>query len=405
VTFKLRYVHYLANTMYNGTGFSRVLGNRSNGLPNLFIGNNAVLNNPAIGAPDIYDVYATNFSAGSTIFTNVNGHDVVLPADLTPYNYANNIGGLRDYFRNTVDGWLTTANFGTGGKNLLASDFQYPTTDTLNLGGTFKMGDHHSLDLQFIWSKTKHSTVQYNADGATDVHTGADIPQAWSYGPGGVNMGDNIFLSNQTASSKQLQVKYTYTSQKLGVLFNIVAKDFRSTYGGSVGSFDNGGLTDFYGTNAGVPWAPTYERRSAGSEFLSGSFAVNYTFDIGTKMGLLGTWHSGKFYDTYTGFNGEAGAGNENNAYPIDWAGVREGDWALDLGLRISHSFKIGKSMAIEPFLQVANLLNNYDYAANYDGNINDPNSTDHNREFGKRGFGWQANQPRTAAFGFRFTF
>ncbi len=403
LTFKLGYGKFVANTIDNVTGFSRQLGNLANGVPGAFIGNNAVLNNPAIGAPDIYDVYVDNFSAGTTIAT-VNGNPVVLPADLTPYNYANNVGGLRDYFRNTVNGWLTTANFGTQSKYLMASDFQYPTTDTINLGGTFKFDDHNTLDIQYIWSRTQHCTVQYAADASVDPD-GNPVPEAWSIGPNGENMFDTLFVSNQTARSNQIQVKYSYTSPKFSALFTFVAKDFRSSFGGSTGSFDNKGAADFYGSGAQIPWKTGDERRSGGTESFSGSFALNYTFDFGTKAGVLGTWHSGKFYDTYTGFNAEMGAGNENAAYPIDWAGTREGDWAMDLGLRVSHSFKFGKSMAIEPFIQISNLLNNYDYAANYDGNINSPNSTDHNPEFGKRGFGWQANQPRTAAFGFRFTF
>ncbi len=401
LTFKLGYGKFVANTIDNVTGFCRQLGNKANGISGLLIGNTAALSTS--GAPDIYDVYVPNFSKGTTI-SNVNGNPVVLPADLTPYNYANNVGGLRDYFKNIVNGWLTTASYSTAGKYLMASDFQYPTTDTINLGGTFKFDEHNTVDIQYIWSRTQHCTVQYAADGALDPD-GNPVPQAWSRGPGGENMGDTIFLSNQTARSNQIQVKYSYTGPKLSVLFNIVAKEFRSSYGGNAGSFDNTGSADFYGSGAQIPWNTGHERLSAGSEFLSGSFAVNYVFDFGTKVGVLGTWHSGKFYDTYTGFNAEMGAGNENSAYPIDWAGTREGDWAMDLGLRVSHAFKMGKGITIEPFLQVANILNNYDYGANYDGNINDPNSTDHNKEFGNRRANWQANQPRTAAVGFRLTF
>lgn len=426
VTFKVGYGKFVANTIDNVTGFSRALGNKANGIDGNFIGNSAALGVVG-GAGGIFpaDYRVANFTAGTTI-TTVNGNPVVLPADLTPYNYVNNVGGLRDYFRNTVNGWLTTANFGTAGKNLLASDFQYPTTDTFNLGGTFKLSDRQSLDLQYIWSRTQHATVQFAADGSD--------PLATSTGPGTLgNMGDNLFVSNQTARSHQLQVKYNYSGPNFSALFNIVVKDMRSTYGGSAGSFDAKGAADFYGGGTDIPYLTGEERRSAGSEFLSGSFALNYRFDFGTKIGVLGTWHSGKFYDQYLGYNtyfaeldngdGVIHLGESDLAHPNDRLGQGTGDWNLDIGLRISHTFTFGKKMTIEPFLQISNILNNYDYGANYDGVANNIGSVMvddgsgipanfievpvpiRNSEFNKRGHNWQANQPRTAAFGFRFTF
>ncbi len=141
---------------------------------------------------------------------------------------------------------------------------------------------------------------------------------------------------------------------------------------------------------------------------LTGSLSYSYNFDFGTKVGVLGTWHSGKFYEIYTGFNAELGAGEGTDmAHPIDYAGYREGDWNLDLGLRVSHLFKFGPRMTLEPFISIQNLLNNYDYGSNYTGAMyNDMGGTlERNPDFGKRRARWQANLPRTAVFGFRFAF
>jgi len=64
----------------------------------------------------------------------------------------------------------------------------------------------------------------------------------------------------------------------------------------------------------------------------------------------------------------------------------------------------------VEPYLAVQNLLNNYDYGANYDGiKINSDGSPNTSSSpfsgFGKRGQAFQANQPRNYAIGARVTF
>ncbi len=424
VTFKVGYGKFIAALIDNVTGFSRALGNRANGLTGSVIQNDAAVLYSGAAQPN-KNLHIASFSAGQTL-TTVNGHPVVLPADLTPYNYANNTNGLRDYFRNTVNGWLETASFTTAGKSLMASDFEYPTTDTINFGGTFKIGDHQTLDLQYIWSRTQHATTQLATDGSD--------PRAWSSdgslatwnatdGPD-TDMGDTVFHSNQTARSNQIQVKYSYTAPKWSALATMVLKDFRASFGGSAGSYDGHASADFYGTGAEYSYKQNPERPSAGTESFSGSFAFTYNFDIGTKVGVLGTWHSGKIYDIYAGYNAELGAGGgTDDAHPNDYLGQARGDWAMDLGLRISHSFKFGKGMILEPFIQISNILNNYDYGSNYNNTYyqivtkytvpTDPIATPPQPykaavradDFGQRSPGYQNNQPRTAAAGFRFTF
>lgn len=414
LTFKAGYGRFIAGMIDNVTGFSRALGNRTNGISGQTIDNNAAL--AAQGASSWGGLAVDNFSQGTTIST-VNGHAVVLPADLTPYNYTHNVNGLRDYFKNIVNGWLTTASVNTAGKSLMASDFQYPTTDTFNVGATFKIDDHQSLDLQYIWSRTQHATAQLATDGSD--------PKAWSPSfTGGVpdlsrwnatdgpsnDSGDTVFFSNQTASSHQLQVKYAYTEAKWSAMANLVIKAFRSSFGGSAGSFDAHANADFYGQGAIYTYLQNSERPSAGNESFSGSFAFTYNFDIGTKLGILGQWHSGKIYDIYAGWNADLGPGNGTDAaHPNDYLGQATGDWALDLGIRISHSFKFGKTINLEPFIQISNVLNNYDYGSNYNNTYYD--TTDpgvpptKSPVFGQRSTGYQNNSPRTAAFGFRFIF
>ncbi len=427
-TYKLGYGRFVANVIDNVTGYSRALSDHANGLTRSTIYNGAAL--AASGAAGSATV--ANFSAGTTL-TTVNGHAVVLPADLTPYNYVHNVNGLRDYFLNTVNGWLSQASFATAGKQLMASDFQYPTTDVLSLGATWKIGDHQSLDIQYIFNRTTHASVQFTTDGSN--------PYVWSPNAQGLtwtgnanaqrdtrDQGDTVFLSNQTSRSNQLQVKWAYTSAKISAVFNIVAKDIRSSYGGASRAFDQNGNADFYGTGALYVWKPNPERKAVGTENFSGSFAFNYAFDIGTKVGLLGTWHSGKFYDVYQGYNSDTDAnGNPiwmagaNLAHPNMVIGTGTGDWAMDLGLRISHPFKIWRNAVLEPFLQISNLLNNYDYGSNYVNTIAStktltgapvytgttvvPRTVVANTAFGTRGLNYQANSPRTAAFGFQLKF
>ena len=219
-------------------------------------------------------------------------------------------------------------------------------------------------------------------------------------------MSDTIFVSNQRAASHQLQAKYSYTTSKSSFFMSVVVRDNQSSNGSSAGSFVSGGNADFYGNGTGglAPFTKGKLRRSGGTELLTGSLAYNYTFDIGTKVGLLGTWHSGKFYDIYSGGNIDLG-GDVSVANPSDYLGYREGDWNLDIGLKVSHPFKFGKKMVFEPFLQIQNLLNNYDYGSNYGSTFYQEYGVSKDPSFGKRLFGFQANQPRTAAVGFRFTF
>ncbi len=433
VTFKAGYGKFIAGLIDNVTGFSRALGNKSNGINGTTITNDAAVAFSGAAAPSTLSV--ASFAAGTTL-TTVNGNPVILPADLTPYNYANNVGGLRDYFRNTVNGWLTTANFGTAGKSLMASDFEYPTTDTINIGGTFKIGDHQTLDLQYIWSRTRNATAQLYTDGsigaawsnngalgtnnwgvAQAAYLASSIPDPDNPGqtmhdpdldPRNNDMGDAIFMSNQTARSNQVQVKYSYTAPKWSALATLVIKEFRASFGGSAGSFDGHASADFYGGGAEYAFKQNPERRSAGTESFSGSFAFTYNFDIGTKLGILGTWHSGKIYDIYAGYNAELGAGEGTDAaHPNDYLGQGYGDWAMDIGLRVSHSFKFGKKMSLEPFLQVSNVLNNYDYGSNYNNTYYQVSGGVATRaeDFGQRSPSYQNNQPRTAAVGFRFAF
>lgn len=405
LTFKLGYGKFVAQVVDNVTGFSRALGNRVNGLPPT-LWNQATID--YAGGIRAGGNRVPSFQAG-TAWTNfpVNGHIITLPADFTPYNYVNNVGGLRDYFESTVDGWLAPASFQTGGKSLLASNFQYPQTDAFSLGMAFKFNEQHAVDVNYSYSWTDHNSVIMGSDGSD--------PRASSLGPGGQEMYDDIFLSNQRAASHQVQMKYSYTTLKSNFFMSLVVRDNKSSNGSSAGSFVSGGNADFYGNGTGSlpPYLDGQLRRSSGTELLTGSIAYNYTFDIGTKVGVLGTWHSGKFYELNTGWNAELGLGNGLDvSHPADYAGYREGDWNLDLSLRVSHPFKFGKKMVFEPFLQIQNLLNNYDYGSNYDGTmyLEDADGSGNpilikNPSYGQRYFGWQANQPRTAAFGFRFAF
>jgi len=108
-------------------------------------------------------------------------------------------------------------------------------------------------------------------------------------------------------------------------------------------------------------------------------------------------------------------------AHPNYVIGTGVGDWNLDMGLRISHTIKFSPRMTLEPFVTISNLLNNYDYGSNYNNQLNStaaitgnpvfPGTTVRmraaykNSTFGNRGLNYQANGPRTAAFGFKFVF
>lgn len=396
--------HFVANVIDNVTGFSRSMSNPVNGLP-------AGARNIAASAYQQGPIPTTNpvpsFLAGSIIGT-VNGHNIVLPADLTPYNYAHNVGGLRDYFRNTVNSWLGYATADTDGKSLLASDFQYPTTDAVNIGASYRLDEHHMVDATFIYSKSKHLTVNINGvDGST--------PALEEYDSNGNPLSDSIFYSNQTASSKQLQLKYAYNNPNTSFIATLVFKDQKSSEGGAAGAFDATGSTGgLYGEGARYGWLTNPERRSPGTEKLSGSFQFAHRFGFGTAVSLLATWHSGKAYDVIQAYSNAPGYGpgaSIDQAHPNENLGYQEGKWAMDVSLKASHSFKINNKMKVEPYLVIQNLLNNYDYGSNYDGtkfqndgtyNAGDGTPTS---GFGKRGPSFQANNPRTGAAGVRVTF
>ncbi len=401
LVFKFGAGRFVAQVIDNVTGFSRGLSNLANGLP-------IRARNSAAFAYNHITPYSsgnvTNFSAGSTI-GQVNGHAIVLPADLTPYNYANNVGGLRDYFRNTVDGWLSTATPETGGKSLLSSDFQYPTTDAFNVGFAYRFNERSGVDVTLVYSKSRHLTTQLaGPDGSSPnlVEVDAD----------GNDMGDTIFFSNQTASMKQLQAKYSYADSNNSFIFSITFKEAKASEGGAGGAFDASGSTGgLYGEGAQYNWKTSSERISAGTDRLEGSFSYSHRFDFGTMISFLGSWHSGKAYDVTQQYNNELGVdGGSDQSHPIEYLGTEYGRWNLDISAKVSHRFKLTKALTIEPYLAIQNLLNNYDYGSNYDGiKINSdgsPNtSTSLFSGFGKRGQAFQANQPRNYAIGARVTF
>ena len=399
LTFKLGYGRFVASTIDNVVGFSRALGAPVNGLPGGYIYNNAARTAMGLSTKSAAAGGVSSFSAG-TIIGQVNGHNVILPTDMTPYNYANNVGGLQDYFLNTVGGWLTTANFGTGGKQMLASDFSYPTTETLNFGFAYKLSDRANLDVMFLYSKTKHLTVQYTTDGTQPFS---------NYGPGGSeggDMGDSIFLSNQASSSKQIQLKYTYSTSKMTFMATFVASEYKSTNGGDGGSFSNTGAADFYGGGAQYPWMTGPERPSNGTQAFSGAFAWAYNTDFGTSISLLGQWHSGKYYDQFLGNSPNDGygpGGGSDLGNPNVIVGTGTGDWNLDVGLKVSQTFKLGKKLQIIPYIVVQNILNNYDYGNNYQNQVYNGDGS-YNTQQNQRGPNWQANSPRTAAVGVRVT-
>ena len=399
------YGRFVANVVDNLTGYARTLLARSNGIPGAFIGNAAAI--AATGAsPGSYDLEAASFAQGAAwnAFA-INGHHVVLPADLTPYNLAHDVHGLRTYFRTTVDGWLLPASFSTGGKQLLASDFRYPVTDTFSVSGAWRFGSRHSLDLTFLLHRTRHASTQFTADASSWRNGSTPTPEVSSFGPGGASMGDNIYLSNQASRIAQANLRYAYASEAFQVLFNLVCKDARSTYGGAGGAFDQVRTCDFYGRGALTPWVRGSLRRSHGTEVLSGSFAAEWRAPWGSRLGLLGTWHGPKYYDMFLGYNVDLGpVGYTNTANSNTYVGQGTGAWNLDLGLRVSHAFRLGRRLRAEPFLLVQNLLNNFDYGTNYFSDRFDAGGNP-NPDVGRRMYGWQANLPRMAALGLRVSF
>lgn len=412
LVFKFGVGHFVANVIDNVTGFSRGLGNVSNGLPQYTFRNNAARVFQGLGAGSTLG-YVPSFNQGA-ILGSVNGHNIVLPANFTPYNYAHNVNGLRDYFTHTVNSWLTTATADSDGKSLLESDFQYPTTDSVNIGFSYRFNDHNALDATLIYSKSKHLTVLGSADGS--------IPSLEEYASNGDEIYDNIFYSNQTASSKQLQLKYAYTDANTSFIATLVFKDQKASEGGGAGAFDSSGNSGgLYGEGALYPYLTNPERTSAGSSKLAGSFSYAHRFTFGTTISALATWHSGLAYDVIRADGQGPNNSSAGYAFPTTvYIGTDYGRWAMDLSLKIAHKFSFGKKMSLEPYIVVQNILNNYDYGANYDGTqiLNTavippptipptppPTQGDPNKAFGTRGQGFQANNPRNGAVGIRFTF
>ncbi len=397
--------HFVANVIDNVTGFSRGMSNPVNGLPagarNLATYANLGLSTSVDPVP--------SFRAGTQIGI-VNGHPIILPANLTPYNYANNVGGLRDYFRYTVNNWLTPATADTDGKSLLASNFEYPTTDAVNLGASYRFNDRHSADVTFIYSKSKHLSTLGGLDGSDPAITDFDS--------GGNQLGgDVVFYSNQTASSKQLQLKYAYSAPATTFVATLVIKDQRSSEGGSAGAFDTTNATGgVYGEGAARPYVTNPERRSPGTETFAGSFQFAHRFSFGTTVSTLASWHSGKAYDVIQAYSNDPAYGpgaGVDVAHPNVVLGHQEGRWAMDLSLKVAHTFRLNQKLAIEPYVAIQNLLNNYDYGANYngtkiknDGTYNAPSPLNPETSgFGNRRAAYQANAPRTGAVGVRVTF
>lgn len=394
-TLKFGVGKFVAQTIDNVIGFSRSLGNRANGLPSGSIYNQAFQAFNGLEPRDS-GYFTDSFHAGATGIY-VNGHEIVLPVSLTPYNYANNVGGLRDYFRNTVDGWLTTATADTDGKSLMASNFEYPTSWMYNIGAAYRISDRQAVEANLILTKTKNLSVQGNLDGSG--------PDVYEYDTAGNEIFDTVFYSNQTATSWALQMKYAYTSPNTNFIATLSIKDTKSSNGGGVGSFDNSGGTDFYGSSSTYSYKTSPERRSPGSDKFSGSFSYSHRFSFGTMVSLLGQWHSGKAYDVTEGYPVSLGPNNDPYQYnPIEFGEIQEGAWAMNVDMKLSHKFHFGKKISVEPFILMQNIFNSFDYAANYDG-ARSLNNGDPNSNFGNRFAAWSYNTPRTGVVGVRVTF
>ena len=407
LAFKFGAGMFTAQVIDNVTGFSRGLGLPINGLPNR-VRNGAAYTYNGNNPGSAYYV-APNFNAGTQISTTggVNGHTMILPADLTPYNYANNVGGLRDYFRNTVAGWLTPATADTNGKSLIASDFEYPQTTAFNVGVAYHLDSQQAVEGNFLYSKTTHMTAYIGAlDGSG--------PKVVEYGPGGGQLSDSVFYSRQSAVSYQLQLKYTYNTSATTFMFNLVWKDQQASEGGAAGAFDSSGNTGgLYGEGARYAWQDNPTRRAGGTPSLQGTFNLSHRFDTGTMVSLLGQWHSGMAYDVTNGYSSAPGYGpnaSTDEYHPTDLLGYGTGHWNLELDAKISQLIKLGSRVRFEPYVAIQNLLNNYDYGSNFDGqkNLSDgtPNAgTGVGDGFGTRLPGFQANKPRFWAIGAKVTF
>jgi hypothetical protein len=411
LTLKFGFGQFIASTIDNVVGFSRGLFGPVNG-----------------GA---FPYFNGPFTAGSTI-GSVNGNPVILPADLTPYNYANNVfgasytQGLQTILQNYL-GQLTPATPTTGGRQLLASNFSYPITQTVSFGATIKFNDHTSLDLTALYSTTKNNTAQGSPTDGSTPYSWSPSPNvqnpngswpAWTAaGAAGNDQSDSIFYSDQRSVSKQLQAKYMYNLSNFQVMVTFVAKQIESTSGGS-GSFSATGTPDFFGGGAPFAWQPGPMRLETGTEPFSGSFSVAYRWDEGTRISCLGQWHSGKYYDIFLadstagvqyGPNGQ----NPSRANPNLPIGTGVGSACMDIGARLSHEFRFQRKMVLEPFLQLQNILNNYDYGTSYHNGVfqagGGPNqnqiTTNTDPNLGVRLQGYQANAPRTALIGAKFTF
>ncbi len=395
---------FTAQVIDNVTGFSRGLGLPINGLPNrarnaaayAYNGNN----------PGTTYFVAPNFNAG-TVIGNVGTHAITLPYALTPYNYANNVGGLRDYFRNTVAGWLTPATADTSGKSLIASDFEYPQTTAFNIGAAYRMNSQQAVEANFLYSKTTHMTAYIGAlDGSG--------PKVEEYDSHGNALSDSVFYSRQSAVSYQLQLKYTYNTSDTNFMFNLVWKDQQASEGGSTGAFDASGNTGgLYGEGARYAWQDNPTRRSGGTPSLQGTFSFTHRFSFGTAVSLLGQWHSGMAYDVTTGFSSAPGYGpnaSTDEYHPTDLLGYQTGKWNLQLDAKVSQLIKVGAKVRFEPYVAIQNLLNNYDYGSNYDGQkyLSDGTynaGTGVGDGFGTRLPGFQSNKPRYWAIGAKVTF
>jgi hypothetical protein len=394
---------FTAQVIDNVTGFSRGLSLPINGLPNR--ARNAAAYAVQGNSPGSAYFVAPNFNAGTTI-GNVGSHAIVLPYALTPYNYANNVGGLRDYFRNTVAGWLTTATADTDGKSLIASDFEYPQTTAFNVGVAYRLDAQQSMEANVLYSKTTHMTAQVGLDGSG--------PKVEEYDSSGNSLADAVFYSRQSASSLQLQLKYSYSNSATHFMATIVWKDQKASEGGASGAFDASGATGgLYGEGARFAWQDNPVRRSGGTPSLQGTFNFSHRFSTGTMVSLLGQWHSGMAYDVTSGYSSAPGYGPNSSTdlyHPADLLGYQTGHWAMELDAKVSQLIKFGSKFQVEPYISIQNLLNNYDYGSNFDGQkyLNDGTyngGTGQHDGFGTRLPSFQSNLPRFFALGVKVQF
>ena len=96
--------------------------------------------------------------------------------------------------------------------------------------------------------------------------------------------------------------------------------------------------------------------------------------------------------------------------HPTDLLGYQVGHWNLELDAKVSQLIKIGSIVRFEPYIAIQNLLNNYDYGSNFDGQkyLSDGTynaGTGVGDGFGTRLPGFQANKPRFWAIGAKVSF